>query len=167
MATTVTLQTMLGKIVIELFTEEAPETTANFIKYVEDGFYDGTIFHRVIDGFMIQGGGFDEEFNQKETRAPIKNEADNRLSNEVGTVAMARLPDPHSASAQFFININDNKFLDFKSATPQGYGYCVFGRVIDGMDVVNTIKEAETGNRAGHSDVPIDNIVIESATVSK
>ena len=167
MATTVTLQTMLGQIVIELFTDEAPETTANFIQYVEDGHYDGTIFHRVINDFMIQGGGFDEEFNEKETRATIKNEAENRLSNEVGTVAMARLPDPHSASAQFFINLKDNNFLDFKSATSQGYGYCVFGKVIEGMDVVDAMKEAETGNKNGHSDVPIDNIVIDSATVSK
>ena len=128
-------ETTLGNITLELFETDAPETTANFKQYVEDGFYDGTIFHRVIDGFMIQGGGFEPGMGQKDTRDPIKNEASNGLANNRGTIAMARTMDPHSASAQFFINVTDNDFLNFRSETPDGFGYCVFGRVFDGMDV--------------------------------
>ena len=163
--TKATLTTPLGDIVIELDAEKAPKTCANFIQYVEDGHYDDTIFHRVIDGFMIQGGGFMADMMQKATRDPIENEADNGLSNVTGTIAMARTPDPHSASAQFFINVSDNTFLDHPGQ--DGWGYCVFGRVVEGMDVVNRIKGVATGNRAGHQDVPIDPIVIERATINE
>jgi peptidyl-prolyl cis-trans isomerase B (cyclophilin B) len=131
---------------------------------VDDGFYNGTIFHRVIDGFMIQGGGFDTDFVQKDTRETIKNEASNRISNERGTLAMARTPDPHSASAQFFINVVDNDFLDFKAPAPQTYGYCVFAKVVDGMDVVDQIKGVQTGSKNGHRDVPVENVEIIEMT---
>lgn len=155
------LQTNHGTITVELFEDKAPETTANFLRYAKEGFYDGTIFHRVINGFMIQGGGMEPGMKEKPTHAPIRNEADNGLSNERGTLAMARTPDPHSASSQFFINVSDNTFLDFKAATPEGYGYCVFGKVVDGMDVVEKIKEQPTTTRGWHQDVPEEDIVIE------
>ena len=157
----VTIKTTFGAIKLELLTEEAPKTVANFLEYIKDGQYNDTIFHRVIDGFMIQGGGFDADFNQKPTKEPIENEAVNRISNKLGTVAMARTNDPDSATCQFFINLKDNDFLDFKSPTPQGFGYCVFAKVIDGMDVVNEIKAVATGTHNGHGDVPLDNIMIE------
>lgn len=159
------LQTNFGTIALELDFEKAPVTAKNFQQYVEEGFYDNTIFHRVINGFMIQGGGFEPGMNQKKTRATIKNEANNGLSNTVGTVAMARTPDPHSASAQFFINVKDNHFLDFKSETSNGWGYCVFGKVVDGMDVVEKIKTVSTTNKMGHQDVPAEDVVIEKAEV--
>ena len=158
-------ETTLGNITIELFETDAPETTANFKQYVEDSFYDGTIFHRVIDGFMIQGGGFEPGMIQKDARDPISNEASNGLSNNRGTIAMARTMVPHSATAQFFINVNDNDFLNFRSETPDGFGYCVFGRVFDGLDVVDAIKAVETTHRAGHSDVPRDDVVINQASI--
>ena len=158
-------ETTLGNITIELFETDAPETTANFKQYVEDGFYNGTIFHRVIDGFMIQGGGFEPGMIQKDTRDPISNEASNGLSNNRGTIAMARTMDPHSATAQFFINVTDNDFLNFRSETPDGFGYCVFGRVFDGLDVVDSIKAVETTHRAGHSDVPRDDVIINQASI--
>jgi peptidyl-prolyl cis-trans isomerase B (cyclophilin B) len=157
----VTIKTSMGDIKLELFEKEAPETTANFLRYVDEKFYDNTIFHRVIDNFMIQGGGFNTDFEQKPTHSTIKNEAENQISNEIGTIAMARTPDPHSASSQFFINVADNDFLDFRAPTPQGFGYCVFGKVVDGMDIVNKIKEVATGNRGHHGDVPRENIVIK------
>lgn len=160
----ITLKTNIGDIFIELDEENAPNTSANFKQYVEEGHFDGTIFHRVIDNFMIQGGGFQVGMMEKETRAPIENEAKNGLSNEVGTIAMARTMDPHSATAQFFINVADNKFLDYPGQ--DGWGYCVFGKVTEGMDVVNKIKGVETGNRAGHADVPVEDIIIEKAEIS-
>lgn len=159
------MQTNKGDIKLELFDEQAPETCANFRQYASEGFFDGTIFHRVIKGFMIQGGGFTGDMSQKPTHDPIKNEADNGLSNEIGSIAMARTPDPHSASSQFFINVKHNKFLDFKSPTPNGWGYCVFGKVIEGMDVVSAIETVDTGNHAGHQDVPVDPVIIEKVTV--
>lgn len=158
-------ETTLGDITVELFETDAPETTANFRQYVEDAFYDGTIFHRVIDGFMIQGGGFEAGMVQKDTRDPISNEASNGLANNRGTISMARTMDPHSATAQFFINVTDNDFLNFRSETPDGFGYCVFGRVFEGMDIVDEIKAAETTHRAGHSDVPKDDIIITKASI--
>ena len=158
-------ETTLGNITIELFETDAPETTANFKQYVEDGFYNGTIFHRVIDGFMIQGGGFEPGMIQKDTRDSISNEASNGLSNNRGTIAMARTMDPHSATAQFFINVTDNDFLNFRSETPDGFGYCVFGRVFDGLEVVDAIKAVETTHRAGHSDVPRDDVSINKASI--
>ncbi len=158
-------ETTLGNITLELFETDAPETTANFKQYVEDGFYNGTIFHRVIDGFMIQGGGFEPGMIQKETRDPIANEASNGLANNRGTVAMARTMDPHSATAQFFINVTDNDFLNFRSETPDGFGYCVFARVFDGMDVVDAIRAVDTTHRAGHSDVPRDDVIINKASI--
>ncbi|MET3999392.1 peptidylprolyl isomerase [Marinobacterium sp. MBR-109] len=161
------LQTNFGDITLELDHEKAPETAANFEQYVRDGFYDGVIFHRVIDGFMIQGGGFEPGMISKETREPIKNEADNGLSNQTGTIAMARTMDPHSASAQFFINISDNTFLDHTAKTTEGWGYAVFGKVVDGMDVVNKIKAVSTTMRAGHQDVPVEDVVIESASIKQ
>jgi len=157
--------TTLGDIVIELDVENAPKTAANFKQYVEDGFYDGKIFHRVIDGFMIQGGGFDEDMSEDVTRAPIENEADNGLKNNEGSIAMARTSDPHSASAQFFINVASNDFLNHSAKTTQGWGYAVFGKVTDGMDTVNKIKAVATTHRAGHQDVPSDPIIIIKATV--
>ncbi len=162
----VTLKTSLGDITIELYPDKAPDTVANFLKYVNDGHYNGTIFHRIIDGFMIQGGGFTADMNQKPTRAPIKNEADNGLKNEVGTIAMARTPDPHSATAQFFINVADNAFLNFQSPDMRGYGYCVFGKVVSGMDVVNTMKSVRTGNKGPHQNVPVEAVTILEATVT-
>jgi len=161
------LQTNFGDITLELDHEKAPETAANFEQYVRDGFYDGVIFHRVIDGFMIQGGGFEPGMISKETREPVKNEADNGLSNQTGTIAMARTMDPHSASAQFFINISDNTFLDHTAKTTEGWGYAVFGKVVDGMDVVNKIKAVSTTMRAGHQDVPVEDVVIESASIKQ
>ncbi len=157
----VTIRTFFGDIKLELLTEEAPKTVANFLEYIKDGHYNGTIFHRVIDNFMIQGGGFDTDFNQKATKEPIENEAVNRISNKRGTVAMARTNDPDSATNQFFINVKDNDFLDFKSPTPQGFGYCVFARIVDGMDVIDDIKGVDTATKNGHGDVPLENIVIE------
>ena len=156
------LHTTYGDITIELDADKAPETAANFAQYVKDGFYNGTIFHRVIPNFMIQGGGFDEKMSQKPTRDPIQNEAANGLSNEVGTVAMARTSDPHSASAQFFINVADNHFLD-KARAQDGWGYAVFGKVSDGMDVVNKIKAVPTGSSGFHQDVPRETVLIETA----
>lgn len=161
----VQLDTTHGQIVIELNAEKAPVTVANFLDYVQSGHYDGTIFHRVIDGFMIQGGGMDANMNEKRTGTPIKNEADNGLKNDVGTIAMARTQDPHSATAQFFINVKNNDFLNYSSPTPQGWGYAVFGKVTDGMDVVNQIKSVPTGRYGHHSDVPTTPIVINSAKV--
>lgn len=162
----ITLHTNYGPIELELDFEKAPKTAANFKQYVDEGFFNGTIFHRVIDNFMIQGGGFTEGMQQKTTRAPIENEADNGLSNDKGTIAMARTMDPHSATAQFFINVKDNHFLNFKSKSSQGWGYCVFGKVVSGMDVVEKIKNVKTGSSHGHQDVPMEPVVIESATAS-
>ena len=161
----ITLETNFGTIKIELDFDKAPKTAANFKQYVEEGFYNGTIFHRVIDGFMIQGGGMDENMKEKSTRAAIENEADNGLKNEVGTLAMARTMDPHSATAQFFINVKDNDFLNFSSKNTQGWGYCVFGKVVEGMDVVNKIKGVATGDHGFHKDVPQEAVIIEKATV--
>lgn len=161
----ISLQTNFGTIDIELDFDKAPKTAANFQQYVEEGFYDGVIFHRVIDGFMIQGGGFTPDMNQKDTRDPIENEADNGLTNDEGTVAMARTMDPHSASAQFFINVKNNSFLNHTGKNTQGWGYCVFGKVVNGMDVIKQIKAVKTGSRAGHQDVPVDPVIIEKATV--
>ncbi len=153
------MKTNLGDIKIELDEEKAPKTCANFMDYVNEGFYDGTIFHRVIPNFMIQGGGFEPDMMQKPTKAPVENEAANGLSNAVGSIAMARTTDPHSATAQFFINVADNTFLD--NPGQDGWGYCVFGKVVEGMDVVNKIKEVSTGTKAGHQDVPNEPVVIE------
>ena len=161
----VKLQTNFGPITLELDAKAAPETVANFLQYVKDGHYDGTIFHRVIDGFMIQGGGFTADMEQKPTRAPVQNEAQNGLKNLAYSIAMARTPDPHSASSQFFINIADNAFLDFRAANSQGYGYCVFGKVTEGQDVVDRIRKVRTGMRGGHQDVPVENVVIERAEI--
>lgn len=159
---TVRLNTTMGAITLELDEAKAPITVENFLNYVKSGFYVGTTFHRVINGFMIQGGGLTADMQDKPTEAPIKNEADNGLKNKRGSIAMARTPDPHSASSQFFINVNDNDFLDFKAQTPQGWGYCVFGEVTEGMEVVDKIKGVSTTSRAGHQDVPVDVITIES-----
>ena len=161
------LHTNHGDITIELNHEKAPATAANFEQYVRDGFYDGVIFHRVIDGFMIQGGGFEPGMVSKETSATIDNEADNGLSNQAGTLAMARTMDPHSASAQFFINVSDNTFLDHTAKTTEGWGYAVFAKIVDGMDVVNKIKGVKTTMSAGHQDVPADDIIIESAEITE
>jgi peptidyl-prolyl cis-trans isomerase B (cyclophilin B) len=161
----VKLQTNFGTITLELDGEKAPATVENFLEYVKSGFFDNTVFHRVIDGFMIQGGGFEPGMNQKPTRATIKNEADNGLKNNTYTVAMARTPDPHSATAQFFINVADNSFLDFRAPTPQGWGYCVFGKVVEGTDVVDRIKKVKTGSKAGHQDVPVEDVVIQKAEI--
>jgi len=161
----VKLTTNFGDIVIELNAEKAPITVENFLSYVNDGFYNGTVFHRVIDGFMIQGGGFSEDMKQKATKAEIKNEADNGLSNDAYTIAMARTMVPDSATAQFFINVKDNDFLNYSAPTTQGWGYCVFGKVVEGTDIVDKIKAVKTGNYAGHQDVPVDAVVIEKAEV--
>ncbi|MSR14370.1 MAG: peptidyl-prolyl cis-trans isomerase [Gammaproteobacteria bacterium] len=161
----VRLETSKGDITLELFTEQAPLTVANFTQYVSDNSYSNTIFHRVIDGFMIQGGGLDEDMSQRATRAPVQNEANNGLSNTTGTVAMARTNDPHSASAQFFINVNDNLFLDHRTESADGWGYCVFGRVVAGMDIVNLIKGVTTGRKGGMQDVPIEPVKLISAIV--
>jgi peptidyl-prolyl cis-trans isomerase B (cyclophilin B) len=159
------LKTNLGDIKIELNFDKAPVTAKNFQQYVEDGFYNGTIFHRVIKGFMAQGGGFSAGLEEKDSRATIQNEANNGLGNKRGTLAMARTQEPHSASAQFFINLSDNDFLDFKSESVQGWGYCVFAEVVEGMDIVDKMTLVDTGSRAGHDDVPKDEIIIESALV--
>ncbi|WP_374245732.1 peptidylprolyl isomerase B [Zoogloea sp.] len=161
----VKLTTNHGDIVIELDADKAPETVKNFLAYVEAGHYDNTIFHRVINGFMIQGGGFEPGMKQKATQAPVKNEANNGLKNEAGTIAMARTQDPHSATAQFFINVADNDFLNFKAENVQGWGYCVFGKVSEGMDVVEKIKGVKTGNAGFHQDVPKEDVVIQRAEV--
>ena len=160
----VIIKTTLGDIKVKLAADKAPLTVANFLAYVDAGFYNGTIFHRVIDGFMIQGGGFDASMNQKPTRAPIKNEAANGLQNKRGTLAMARTMVVDSATAQFFINVKDNGFLDFRAPNPQGFGYCVFGEVVAGMDVVDKIKGVRTGIQAGMQDVPLETVEILSVT---
>lgn len=164
----VILHTNHGAITVELFADQAPKSTANFLQYARDGHYDGTIFHRVIDNFMIQGGGFDTDFRQKPTREPIENEADNGLQNKRGTLAMARTNDPHSATSQFFINLTDNDFLDHRGKmSGQTWGYAVFGRVTDGMDVVDEIRKVETTSRDMHRDVPVEAVVIERVELSE
>ncbi|MFC5300661.1 peptidylprolyl isomerase [Azospira restricta] len=159
----VKLTTNFGVITLKLDAEKAPKTVENFLAYVAAGHYDNTIFHRVIKGFMIQGGGFEPGMKQKDTRAPIDNEAANGLKNKRGTIAMARTGDPHSATAQFFINVVDNDFLDFKAPSGNGWGYCVFGEVVDGLDVIDQIKGVRTGNKGFHQDVPVDDVIIEKA----
>jgi peptidyl-prolyl cis-trans isomerase B (cyclophilin B) len=161
----VELTTNFGSIVLELADAEAPKSVANFLTYVGNGHYDGTIFHRVIDGFMVQGGGFTQQMLQKSTLEPVQNEADNGLKNDEYTVAMARTSAPHSATAQFFINVGDNEFLNYKSQTPNGWGYAVFGKVVEGKDVVDRIKVVPTGSNRGHGDVPVEPVIIESAKV--
>jgi peptidyl-prolyl cis-trans isomerase B (cyclophilin B) len=161
----VKLQTNFGAITLELDAEKAPQTVANFLQYVNDGFFNDTIFHRVIDGFMIQGGGFMADMTQKATRDQIQNEATNGLKNDAYTIAMARTPNPHSASSQFFINLADNGFLNHTGQNAQGWGYCVFGKVVEGKDVVDKIAKVKTGNKAGHQDVPVEAVIIESAEV--
>lgn len=159
----VKLHTTHGTITLELDMERAPETAKNFLQYVKDGHFDNTVFHRVIDGFMIQGGGFEPGMRQKPTRSPVKNEADNQLKNAAYTVAMARTSDPHSATAQFFINVADNEFLNYTASTPQGWGYCVFARVVEGNDVVDKIRKVKTGQRAMHQDVPVEDVIVQRA----
>ncbi|MEC8000663.1 MAG: peptidylprolyl isomerase [Pseudomonadota bacterium] len=161
----VLIKTLLGDMTLELDADKAPATVANFVDYAQSGHYDGTIFHRVINNFMVQGGGFDTDMRQKGTNAPIQNEANNGLKNDRGTIAMARTMDPHSATAQFFINVSDNDFLNFSGENMQGWGYAVFGRVVEGEDVLDKIRVVPTGSQAGHQDVPTDPIVIESVTV--
>ena len=160
----VLLDTTEGEILTELYPDKAPETVANFLKYVDEGFYKNTIFHRVIKGFMIQGGGLTMKMEEKPTSAPVKNEADNGLKNDRGTIAMARTMDPHSATAQFFINLVDNDFLNHTAPTMQGWGYCVFGKVVDGMDVVDKIGKTKTGSRPPYDDVPLDSVLINEAS---
>ena len=160
----VLLDTTEGEILIELYPDKAPETVANFLKYVDEDFYKNTIFHRVIKGFMIQGGGLTMKMEEKPTSAPVKNEADNGLKNDRGTIAMARTMDPHSATAQFFINLVDNDFLNHTAPTMQGWGYCVFGKVVDGMDVVDKIGKTKTGSRPPYDDVPLDSVLINEAS---
>lgn len=162
----ITLHTNFGDITLELDFEKAPKTAANFKTYAEEGFYEGTIFHRVIKNFMIQGGGFTEDMSQKSGHAPIQNEADNGLKNDLGTIAMARTMDPHSASSQFFINVKDNDFLNFKSKDMQGWGYCVFGKVTEGLEVLKKIEGVSTGSHGGHSDVPNEAVIVEKVTVA-
>lgn len=162
----VTLKTNFGDIKLELFADKAPKTVENFLAYVNDGFYDNTVFHRVINGFMIQGGGFTPDMEQKDTKAPIENEANNGVSNDIGTIAMARTNDPHSATGQFFINVGNNDFLNHTSESANGWGYCAFGKVVEGMDVVDKIKGVQTGSHGFHQDVPLESVVIESATVA-
>ena len=166
-STKVKFTTTLGEITIQLNGEKAPISTANFLTYVNEGFYNGTIFHRIIPGFMAQGGGFDTSFNQKTVHAPIKNEANNGLTNKRGTIAMARTNVPDSATAQFFINYKDNEFLNYTSPTASGWGYAVFGEVLEGMDVIDAMAKEPTGNRGGHQDVPKTDIVIQKAEVIK
>lgn len=161
----IVLHTNYGPITLELDAEKAPKTVENFLEYVNQGYYDNTIFHRVIDGFMIQGGGFEAGMVDKKTLKPIQNEANNGLRNRLGTIAMARTSDPHSASAQFFINVSDNGFLDHRSPTPDGWGYCVFGRVTDGLETVQKIAKVKTTRRMGHDDVPVDDVIIEKVEV--
>jgi len=164
---TVTMETSAGAITLELDSAKAPATVANFIEYAKAGHYDGTIFHRVIPGFMIQGGGFDADMVQKKANDPIKNEANNGLKNTIGTVAMARTNDPHSATAQFFINVKDNAFLDHTEPTSRGWGYCVFGKVTDGMDVVHSIEKVRTGTSHGHQDVPVSAVIINKVSIKE
>lgn len=161
------LQTNMGNITIELDTENTKKTAENFLSYAKSGFYDGTIFHRVINDFMIQGGGFDAEMKQKKVEAPIENEAKHGQPNNRGSIAMARTSDPHSATAQFFINVSDNKFLNFTAESGNGWGYCVFGKVVEGMDVVDQIKKVATTNRMGHQDVPAEPVIIEKVIVQE
>lgn len=163
----VTLKTNFGDITLELFEDKAPKTVENFLAYVKEGFYDDTIFHRVIDGFMIQGGGFTADMDQKDTKDTIENEANNGVANEIGTIAMARTNDPHSATAQFFINVGNNSFLNHTSESVNGWGYCAFGKVTDGMDVVEKIKSVKTGSSGYHQDVPVEPVVIEKAVVAQ
>lgn len=162
----ITLHTTHGDIGIELDFDKAPKSAANFLQYCRDDFYSDTVFHRVINNFMIQGGGMTADLSQKPTRDPIENEADNGLKNDTGTLAMARTSDPHSATAQFFINVKDNDFLNFRAKDAQGWGYCVFGRVVEGMDVVNAIKEVATGSKGFHQDVPTETITINAVSIS-
>ncbi|TGD76198.1 peptidyl-prolyl cis-trans isomerase [Mangrovimicrobium sediminis] len=161
----VIIRTTFGEIKLELDAEKAPNTVANFLQYARDGFYDGTIFHRVIDNFMLQGGGFDTEMAQKTTGKPIENEADNGLKNDYGTIAMARTMDPHSATAQFFINVKDNDFLNHTAKTAQGWGYAVFGKMVEGDEVLDKIRAVPTTSRKGHQDVPVDPVIIETVIV--
>ncbi|KGE02788.1 peptidylprolyl isomerase [Pseudohaliea rubra] len=161
----VTMRTTFGEIKLALDEERAPKTVANFLAYARAGHYDGTIFHRVINNFMVQGGGFDTSMQQKPTGEPIENEADNGLSNDYGTIAMARTMEPHSATAQFFINVKDNDFLNHSGKNMQGWGYCVFGRIVEGEDVLEKIRAVPTTSRAGHQDVPVDTVIIESVAV--
>jgi len=161
-----TFKTSLGSFDIELFADKSPATVKNFVDYIESGFFDGTVFHRVIPGFMIQGGGMEPGLKEKETRAPIKNEADNGVPNARGSIAMARTSDPHSATCQFFINVADNKPLNFRSKDQAGWGYCAFGQVSGGMDVVDAIAAVETGNRFPHQNVPKTDVVIEGVTLA-
>ena len=164
-AAQVLMTTTVGPITLELDADNAPKTVENFLSYVSSGFYDGTIFHRVIDNFMIQGGGFDADMSQKETEAPIENEANNGLKNLRGSIAMARTQDPHSATAQFFINVKDNDFLNHTGENMQGWGYAVFGKVAEGEDLLDKIRCVQTGSSAGHQDVPVEPIIIESVTI--
>ncbi|HKB82420.1 MAG TPA: peptidylprolyl isomerase [Burkholderiales bacterium] len=161
----VRMQTSMGDFVIELDAEKAPVTAENFLQYVRDGFYDNTVFHRVINGFMVQGGGFESGMKQKSVRAPIENEAGNGLKNDAYTVAMARTSDPHSATAQFFVNVVNNNFLNFRAASADGFGYCVFGKIVEGRDVMDKIKAVPTGSRGFHQDVPAEDVVIKKAEV--
>ena len=163
----ITFRTNMGDFSIELDFDKAPLTAANFLQYAKDDFYTGTIFHRVINGFMVQGGGMNPDMSQKATRDCIENEADNGLKNEIGTLAMARTGEPHSASSQFFINVSDNGFLNHSGKNMQGWGYAVFGKVVEGMDVIEHIKGVETGNHAGHGDVPVDAIEITETVISE
>ncbi len=160
--TLITIETNHGDITVELFEEKAPQTVDNFLRYLKINHFDNTLFHRVIPNFMIQGGGFDTDFKQKATMSPLENEADNELSNEIGTIAMARTNDPHSATSQFFINTADNSFLDYKSRSTQGWGYCVFGKVTEGMDTIEKISAVSTGRQQGHQDVPKEQVLIKS-----
>ncbi|WP_375279184.1 peptidylprolyl isomerase [Alteromonas australica] len=162
----VTFKTNFGDITLELFEDKAPKTVENFLSYVKDGFYDNTIFHRVIEGFMIQGGGFTVDMDQKDTKDTIENEANNGVANEKGTIAMARTNDPHSATAQFFINVNNNDFLNHTSESINGWGYCAFGKVTEGMDVVEKIKSVKTGSHGYHQDVPVEPVIIEKAIIA-
>ena len=162
----VTFKTNFGDITLELFEDKAPKTVENFLSYVKDGFYDNTIFHRVIEGFMIQGGGFTVDMDQKDTKDTIENEANNGVANEKGTSAMARTNDPHSATAQFFINVNNNDFLNHTSESVNGWGYCAFGKVTEGMDVVEKIKSVKTGSHGYHQDVPVEPVIIEKAIIA-
>jgi len=163
----ITLHTNAGDISIELDTQHTPKTAENFLTYAKNGFYDGTIFHRVINGFMIQGGGFDTNMKQKATSNPIQNEAKNGKTNTRGSIAMARTSDPHSATAQFFINVVDNDFLNFKNETVNGFGYCVFGQVVSGMEIVDKIKGVATATKNGHQNVPVEDVVVEKVTVQE
>ena len=163
----VNIHTNYGVITLTLFADKAPITVENFLSYVKEGFYDNTIFHRVIDGFMVQGGGFEPGMTQKQTKATITNEANNRVENKLGTVAMARTNEPHSASSQFFINVGDNGFLNFRAESGDGWGYCVFAEVSDGMDVVNKIKNVKTGNSGYHQDVPVEDVIIQKVEIAE